>query len=192
MAAHFIIDERERHTCLPEESHTLDKNNDNLQRCKRCIDNYCSKHLSSSAVYLVISNGNYRVSNLWTVPCRDFWPRCGQPRAKPENSRGSPDLEAWKHHFQHSQINISVPKCLVNWSSFHAWYLPLVRNAWEVTKRKRPCTNAIQLETLGNGFLFADFCLQLFAVEVYYVALVKLDLTQPCIDKMTEICQMRS
>ena len=41
------------------------------------------------------------------------------------------------------------------WSSFHAyhaWYLPLVRNAWEVTKRKRICTNAIQPETLGNIF----------------------------------------
>ena len=39
------------------------------------------------------------------------------------------------------------------------WYLPLVRNAWEVTKakRKRPCTNAIQPETLGNGVLFALF-----------------------------------
>ena len=42
------------------------------------------------------------------------------------------NLEALKHHFQHSQINISVKKGSVNWSSFHAyfhaWYLPLVRN----------------------------------------------------------------
>ena len=63
-----------------------------------------------------------------------------------------------------SQINISVKKDSVNWSSFHicfhACYLPLVRNAWEVTKRKRPCTNAIQPETLGNGFLFAIFLVQ--------------------------------
>ena len=30
----------------------------------------------------------------------------------------------------------------------------------EVTKRKIPCTNAIQPETLGNGFLFAVFLVQ--------------------------------
>ena len=106
----------------------------------------------------------FRVSNLWTVPRRDFWPRGGQRRAKPKNTRGSRkfcDLEVLKHHFQHRQINISVKKCSVNWSPFracfHAWYLRLVRNAWEVTKCKRPCTNAIQPETLGNGVLFAVF-----------------------------------
>ena len=31
----------------------------------------------------------------------------------------------------------------------------------EVTKRKRLCTNAIQPETLGNGFLFAVFFVQI-------------------------------
>ena len=54
-------------------------------------------------------------------------------------------------------------------------YLPLVRNAWEVTKRKRPCTNAIQPETLGNGFLFAVFLVQtltLSQIQVkYFVSL---------------------
>ena len=32
--------------------------------------------------------------------------------------------------------------------------------SWEVTKRKRPCTNAMQPEMLGNGFLFAVFLVQ--------------------------------
>ena len=38
-----------------------------------------------------------RVSNLWTVPRLDFWPRSGQSRAKPENTRGSPEIFAtWR------------------------------------------------------------------------------------------------
>ena len=118
------------------------------------------------------------MSNLWTVPRLDFWPRSGQSRANPENTRSCTrnfcDLESLKHHFQHSQINISVKKGSGNWSSFHAcfhaWYLPLFRNAWEVTKHKRPCSNAIQPETLGKWFLFAVFLVQtltLLQIQVF-------------------------
>ena len=117
----------------------------------------------------------FRVSNLWTVPRRDFWLQSGQPSAKPKNTRGAPKFFisskniniSYKYH-----INISVKKGLVNWSSshacFHAWYIPLVWNAW---------LNAKDLaQTLGNGFLFAVCLFQILTltqIQVkYFVSLL--------------------
>ena len=117
-----------------------------------------------------------------TVPRRDFWPHSGQPRAKPRilggpqkllrpGSPETPFLALSDKYFCQKWLG----KLIVISRLFSRLYLPLVRKAWEVTKRKRPCTNAIQPQTFGNGFLFAVFLVQtltLTQIQVkYFVSL---------------------
>ena len=58
----------------------------------------------------------FRVSNLWTVLHQDFWPHSSQPRAKPENTRGSPEIFAtWRvFHIKTQSVQKNRPnfKCL--------------------------------------------------------------------------------
>ena len=117
---------------------------------------------------------NHGVSNLWTVPRRDFLPTSGQLSTKPENTRGPPKfLRPGRHETPFPTLSHKY-FCKKRLSKLIVISC-LVRNAWEVTKRKRPCTNAIQPETLGNRFLFVIFLVQtltLTQIQVkYFVSL---------------------
>ena len=117
------------------------------------------------------------MSHLWTVPRPDFWPHSCQPMAKPENTSGSPKTlrpGGPETPFPALSDKYFCQKGSVKWLSFHAWYLPLVLNAWEVSKGKRPCTNAIQPKTLSNTFLFADNLVQNLTLPQIQVSLVTL------------------